>query len=55
MKTKNLLKTLLLFLLITSLAGCQKEEFDFDSEETDQSTVVEGVFITSEGLPIANV
>lgn len=55
MKTKRIFGILLLFLSIISFASCAKEEFDFDSVETKESTVVEGTIISSGGLPLANV
>ena len=55
MKIKNLLGIFLFYLCTISLVSCQKVEFDFDSKETEESTVVEGVVITSGGKPLANV
>lgn len=45
----------LLFFCMISLAGCQKEEWNIESVETEESTVVEGRVITSNGTPLANV
>lgn len=55
MRTKNLVGMLLLFLCIVSLSSCQKEEWDIEPGETEQSTVVEGTVITSNGIPLADV
>ncbi|MDR2968654.1 MAG: DUF4198 domain-containing protein [Tannerellaceae bacterium] len=54
-KTKNLFGILLLFLCTISLASCQKEEWDIEKIETKESTVLEGMVITSDGMPLANV
>jgi hypothetical protein len=55
MKTKNIFGILLLVLCAISLASCQKEEFDIETIETKESTVVEGAIVTSNGIPLANV
>lgn len=55
MKTKSIFGILALFLCIISLASCQKEEIDTESVETEESTVVKGVAVTSNGMPLANV
>ena len=55
MKTKNLIGILLLILCTISVVSCLKKELDFEPEETEQSTIVEGTVITSGGLPIDGV
>lgn len=55
MKTKNLFRVLSLLLCAINFVSCQKEEWDVDSRETEQSTVVEGVVVTSGSVPLANV
>lgn len=45
----------LLFFCMISLSGCQKEEWNIESVETEESAVVEGRVITSNGTPLANV
>lgn len=54
-KMKNIFGLFLLFLYLISFTSCQKEEVDFESVETEESTVVEGQIITSNGMPLANV
>lgn len=54
---KSILKQwqLLLFLFTISLTSCTKEEWDLGTEETENSTVVEGIILSSTGIPLADI
>lgn len=55
MNTKYILRTVLFFLSVISLTSCSKEEWDLDKKETESSTAVEGVVLSSNGTPLANI
>jgi len=55
MRTNNLFGIVLLFLFTISFSSCQKEEWDIETNETKESTVIEGTIHTSGGMPLANV
>lgn len=55
MKIKNSLALFLLFFCLISFAGCQKEEWDIDPGENEESTIVEGTIVSSGGIPLSNI
>ena len=55
MKTTKFLGMLIAFFVLTALAGCSKEEDDFEEQPTENSIVIKGVATTSNGKPLANV
>lgn len=56
MNSKYILRTVLFFLSVISLTSCcSKEEWDLDKKETESSTIVEGVVLSSNGRPLANI
>ena len=55
MKTTKFLGILIAFFVLTALAGCSKEEDDFEEQPTENSIVIKGVATTSNGKPLANV
>jgi len=55
MNTKNLFGIILFFLCTINLVSCEKEEDDFLSKETENSTVISGTVHTKDGQPLSGV
>lgn len=55
MNTKNLFGIILFFLCTINLVSCEKEEDDFLSKDTENSTVISGTVHTKDELPLSGV